>query len=96
MLFFLIFLAQKYFMFFDFYSHSFLSSFSFSSVVLFFNFVAFLLFLVVFLFSFVVLPRIKKKTKIARRMFTPFFLYFFIFCCEKQYKTLSLRNSLAF
>ena len=29
-------------------------------------------------------------------MFTPFFLYFFIFCCEKQYKTLSLRNSLAF
>ena len=84
-------------MFFDFYSHSFLSSFSFSSVVLFFNFVVFLLFLAVFLFLFVVLPRIKKKkTKIARRMFTPFFLYFFIFCCEKQYKTLSLRNSLAF
>ena len=92
---FFIFLPQKYFLFFDFYSHSFLSSFSFSSVVLFFNFVVFLLFLVVFLFLFVVLPRILKKY-IARRMFTPFFLYFFIFCCEKQYKTLSLRNSLAF
>ena len=95
MLFFLVFLPQKYFMFFDFYSHSFLSSFSFSSVVLFFKFVAFLLFLAVVLFLFVVLPRI-KKTKIARRMFTPFFLYLFVFCCEKQYKTLSLRNSLAF
>ena len=57
----IIFLPQKYFMFFDFYSHSLLSSFSFSSVVLFFNFVAFLLFLAVFLFLFVVLPRTKKR-----------------------------------
>ena len=80
MFFFLIFLPQKYFMFFDFYSHSFLSSFSFSSVVLFFNFVAFLLFLAVFLFLFVVLPRIlKKKNKNNSKNVHALFLVFFHF-----------------
>ena len=74
---FLIFLPQKYFMFFDFYSHSFLSSFSFSSVVLFFNFVVFfLLFLAVFLFLFVVLPRIKKNKNSSKNVHALFLVFF--------------------
>ena len=66
-------------MFFDFYFHSFLSSFSFSSVVLFFNFVVFLIFLAVFLFLFVVLPRIKKKNKNSSKNVHALFLVFFHF-----------------
>ena len=49
-----------------------------------------------FFFSCLLFYQELKKTKIDRRMFTPFFLYFFIVSGEKQYKTLSLRNSLAF
>ena len=82
-------------MFFDFYSHSFLSSFSFSSVVLFFNFVVFYYFWL-FFFSCLLFYQEFKKNKNSSKNVHALFLVFFIFCCEKQYKTLSLRNSLAF
>ena len=63
-------------MFFDFYSHSFLSSFSFSFVVLFFNFVVFLIMFGCFSFLACCFTKNKKNKNSSKNVHALFLVFF--------------------